>query len=260
MAEQDLKDLFDKYLQDRLTPEEFSRLYELVRTGYPPKELDALFESAFASPEYAARGKDHDPKEIFAELLVKMDEKGSAPVVVMRPKTTRIRWAVAASIAVCVAGGAYFFLHQQKGAEDKLASTQQEQRITNDVSPGKNKAVLTLSNGSIIILDSAHNGFVTRQGVARIIKTDSGQLAYQLTKEKPTELLYNTLTTPRGGQYELLLPDGSKAWLNAASSIKYPTAFAGGERKVEITGEVYFEVKKDPHMPFTVRAAGVDVQ
>jgi len=86
-----------------------------------------------------------------------------------------------------------------------------------------------------------------------VLKTNNGQLAYHTTNEKPTEVLYNTLATPRGGQYQLMLPDGSKVWLNAASSIRYPTAFVGKTRQVDITGEAYFEIAKDANRPFTVR-------
>jgi ferric-dicitrate binding protein FerR (iron transport regulator) len=91
------------------------------------------------------------------------------------------------------------------------------------------------------------------QGNTKIIKTDSGRLAYNGTNEKPTEITYNTLSTPKGGQYQLILPDGSKVWLNAASSIRYPTAFVGNSRIVEITGEAYFEVMHNSKVPFEVK-------
>jgi hypothetical protein len=124
----------------------------------------------------------------------------------------------------------------------------------NDVAPGSNKAMLTLGDGATIMLDSAHNGMLAEQGNSRINKLTDGRLAYQASTEKPTEILYNTLATPRGGQYQLLLPDGSQVWLNAASSITYPTAFAGNTREVSIRGEVYFEVAKNKQKPFIVRS------
>jgi ferric-dicitrate binding protein FerR (iron transport regulator) len=93
-----------------------------------------------------------------------------------------------------------------------------------------------------------------------VVKQSNGQLAYNTQNEKPTEVLYNTLTTPRGGQYQLVLPDGSKVWLNAASAISYPTAFTGSERKVEIKGEAYFEIAKNTAMPFIVKVNDAQVQ
>jgi ferric-dicitrate binding protein FerR (iron transport regulator) len=92
------------------------------------------------------------------------------------------------------------------------------------------------------------------------LKKDGGQLAYDVSGVKPADILYNTLATPRGGQYQLILPDGSKVWLNAASSIRYPTAFAGKERRVMITGEAYFEIKQDAAMPFIVSHNDIDVK
>ena len=123
--------------------------------------------------------------------------------------------------------------------------------------PGRNKAVLTLADGTTIQLDSAANGQLTRQGNTQVIKRRNGQLSYQVAGPNSpvginTAIGYNTMTTPRGGQYQLQLPDGTMVWLNAASSITYPTRFAGGERRVEVRGEAYFEVVKDPKMPFRV--------
>jgi ferric-dicitrate binding protein FerR (iron transport regulator) len=121
-----------------------------------------------------------------------------------------------------------------------------------DVMPGGNKAILTLANGSQIVLDSAVNGILTHQGNIKVIKLTNGQLVYENAGARADEVLYNTMSTPRGGQYSLILPDGSRVWLNAVSSIRFPTAFLGEERTVEITGEAYFEIAKDPLRPFRV--------
>jgi len=113
-----------------------------------------------------------------------------------------------------------------------------------------------LGNGSTIILDSAHKGALTTQGDAAVIKADSNQLVYHADAAKSSEIVYNMLSTPKGGQFQLGLPDGTKVWLNAASSIRYPTAFIGSERKVEVTGEAYFEVHKNASQPFKVSIPG----
>src|SRR5690606_23338425 len=114
-----------------------------------------------------------------------------------------------------------------------------------DVLPGGERAILTLADGTTILLDSAANGNLANQGGTQVVKLADGQLAYDLTGSARGELMMNTMTTPNGGQYQLTLPDGSKAWLNAASSIQFPAAFVGDKREVKITGEVYFEVMKN---------------
>lgn len=132
----------------------------------------------------------------------------------------------------------------------------------NDVAPGRNKAVLTLASGSKIVLDTTDKGKIIEEGGAKISKTENGQLAYAInpaTLALPKTELYNIVTTERGGQYQLLLADGSRVWLNAESSLRYPVYFTGKERIVELTGEAYFEVAKNAKAPFKVRVNGVDV-
>lgn len=124
-----------------------------------------------------------------------------------------------------------------------------------DVAPGGNKAILTLANGATVILNSTQNGAVAEEGNTKVIKLKSGQLVYKTKNSKSNAerpISFNSLSVPRGGQYQITLPDGSKVWLNAASSLKYPTAFNGKERKVELTGEGYFEISQNKERPFFV--------
>lgn len=134
-----------------------------------------------------------------------------------------------------------------------------KQTIALKIKPGKDVAILTLADGTTITLDSASNGTISQQGNVRITKLPTGELVYTPEGSNVQETLYNTMTTPKGGQYKLTLPDGSKVWLNAASSITYPAAFAGKERTVTIKGEVYFEVAKNENMPFHVKANNITV-
>jgi len=157
-------------------------------------------------------------------------------------------WRVAVAIVLLLGAGGYLWQQRWHSKAVPLAQAP----AVRDLPPGSNKAVLTLGNGTQVLLDSAHDGTLAEQGNTTVVKTDSGRLAYNITKEKPTAVLYNTLATPRGGQYQLMLPDGTKAWLNAASSIRYPTDFIGPERRVEVSGEVYFEVSKNAFQPFKV--------
>lgn len=123
----------------------------------------------------------------------------------------------------------------------------------------KNKVMLTLSDGTAIELDSSGKGVVAQQGNTVVLKKENGQLVYHPSTNKGGEILYNKIATPKGATFQVTLPDGSVAWLNAASSIRFPVAFSKDSRQVEITGEAYFEIEKDK-APFRVKAAGGEIQ
>ncbi|MBC7827635.1 MAG: FecR domain-containing protein [Chitinophagaceae bacterium] len=125
-----------------------------------------------------------------------------------------------------------------------------------DIPPGSSRAILILGNGSQIDLHQSKPGILTQQGGVQIIKKADGTLGYHYSGNGKIETTFNTIRTPRGGEYKLTLPDGSQVWLNASSAIKYPTVFDGKERRVEISGEAYFEVEKNPAMPFIVSVNG----
>jgi len=166
--------------------------------------------------------------------------------------------AVAASVIglLLLSALLLFNLNTSKGT---LNAKVNEQRFKNDVLPGGDKATLTLADGSTVILDEAKNGILAQQGSSKIIKVGA-KLLYDPTDKNSKDVVYNTISTPKGGQYQLELPDGSLVWLNATSSIHFPTLFAGKERRVEITGEAYFEVAKNRDMPFIVSVNGAEVQ
>jgi len=167
------------------------------------------------------------------------------------------RVAAAASIILGLTIGAYSLLH-------KKPAPQIAQNQTHEILPGGNKAILTLANGNQISLTDAKNGKLAVQGNTAISKTSAGQVVYQAapsgTGNPQSEIAYNTVSTPRGGQYHLTLADGTNVWLNAASSIKYPIAFTGNDRQVEITGEAYFEVVHNAAQPFKVAVNGQTVE
>jgi transmembrane sensor len=170
-------------------------------------------------------------------------------------KTAFFRYA--AAILILIGVGTYLYITDQN-EKPAATTTFNPLPVQNDVKPGGNKATLTLADGSKINLDSAGNGRLAQERGARIEKR-GGQVVYVPilpARERPGVVVYNTMMTPRGGQYELTLPDGSQVWLNAESSITYPTAFTGNERKVTITGEAYFEVAKDKTKKFIVSVAG----
>ena len=150
---------------------------------------------------------------------------------------------VAAALIVSIGAGIYYFLlpQQERATPVSVIAPQ----LQNDALPGTNKAILMLDNGKTILLDDSQDGVLVKQGGTAVSKQGEN-LMYKGkgNNDKDAPVVFNTLTTPRGGQYKLVLADGSKVWLNASSSIRYPVSFTGNERKVEITGEVYFEISQ----------------
>ena len=172
------------------------------------------------------------------------------------------RWSryAAAIILVLGIGGAVWYGVSRSGGQEIAAGNGGRAPVQSDVLPGGDKAVLTLADGSRIALDSAANGDLAQQGGMKIVKTDSGKLAYFPGTDMAGGVSYNSISTPRGGQYQIVLPDGSRVWLNAASSIRFPTRFTGAVRLVEMTGEAYMEIAKNSRQSFIVMANGVEVQ
>ena len=167
---------------------------------------------------------------------------------------------VAASILLIFSGLLVFqFLRSDRAglAEKKTVATGHQE--IDGVVPGGNKAVLIMADGSQVELDTAGNGTISETANARIIKLNDGELALSAAKNEIGTLTYNILKTPRGGQYTITLSDGSRVWLNSASSLRFPTVF-GKERNVELTGEAYFEVARNPERPFKVKANGTEVR
>jgi ferric-dicitrate binding protein FerR (iron transport regulator) len=164
---------------------------------------------------------------------------------------------VAAAVIVLLVVGVWLGTMHRRQAAPVAATTDY---LKNDVPPGGNKALLTLANGKTVVLDSLNNGTVALQGNTKVLKLNNGQLAYNRINQGPVEEVYNTLRTPVGGQYKIILPDGSKVWLNAASSIRFPTAFTGNERQVFIQGEAYFEVARNETKPFIVSVNDIEVK
>lgn len=171
-----------------------------------------------------------------------------------RKRTRFLAAAIFAGAVVCT--GIYLFLKNSSSKETPVAKAG---RLRADVLPGDNKATLTLADGTVMPLGGSAKGATAQQGSTQLIFLDSGKLAYK-AQAKNTEVFYNTVTTPRGGQYQLILPDGTKVWLNASSSLRFPTAFPGRERNVVLTGEAYFEVARNKDKPFHVAARDMQIE
>lgn len=230
------QELFQKIAAGNSTPEERASLREWLQT---------LNESTYQQIliEYGDLLVQQNVMEPYnAALLKKINEQ--ITIAEQTPPFTPLyhrlwfRYSAAASLLAALLLCWFLF----KPAQTPVYSA---------IQPGGNKAILTLGNGQQIVLNNAENGVLGQQGASQIIKIDSGLLSYHVAGAT-SEVQYNTITTPRGGQFQVILPDGSRVWLNAASSLRFPTIFAGHERTVDLTGEAYFEIAPQPEMPFTV--------
>lgn len=245
----------EQYLETLLAKKEWTEeecrwlLHYLEHT--PAAELKAMLLEAFLErnipvPDAAVQ------ENILARIHAQMQPVQETKVVPVRRSR---KWLVAAAIAggVIVAGGVARFGMQQSRNNVQppvLAAVQQ-----NDIAPGGNKARLVLGNGSSVVLDQAADGAIEAN-----IRKQNESLIYHGQETQPAQMSYNTLITPRGGQYRVQLSDGTKVWLNAASSLEYPVAFNGSEREVKLSGEAYFEVATDAFKPFYVTMNGMKVQ
>jgi ferric-dicitrate binding protein FerR (iron transport regulator) len=167
------------------------------------------------------------------------------------------QWAVAAAIITGITVSGYF-IFPDNSKHDNANTQANTEHLQNNIKPGSYKAKLVLADGTEIVLDSATLGKLAQQGNAAVVNQD-GKLVY-IPGAAGDEEVYNTVMTARGETYSLVLADKSKVWLNAASSIKFPASFTGNERRVEITGEAYFEVAKDAEKRFIVSAKGITTE
>lgn len=241
-----LRQLFEK---DHWSDEEKHRVLQYLEQT-DNAEIRSLMEEKFSND--LALNTPHEDAERLLSLI-------HAKIGVAKPKAGRIllnnwkRLSIAASVILIAGAATFLYFNNSSANNTNIASIQKPAKQKNDAAPGHDNAMLTLADGSTIILDSAANGELAQEGNMKVLKID-GQITYAGNSEAD-RVIYNTMTTARGNQYQLQLADGSKVWLNAASSIRFPTAFTGNERKVEITGEAYFEVAKNPSRPFKVLVA-----
>ena len=204
----------------------------------------------------------NEEKEVYERLTAKMDEILNTPAKkakVISIKRNYVLWKIAAAMVILFCG--YWGWRSYQSHDDN----NQVQVAVHKLQPGHSGAILTLADGKQIFLDSTHNGTISTSGNNNIIKNGSQVIYDSQTGNENSALSYNTMTTPKGREFQIVLPDGTKVWLNAASSIKYPTVFNSGSRVVEVTGEAYFEVahqadKKGGRIPFIVHTNRMTIE
>ncbi|MBC9930175.1 FecR family protein [Chitinophaga qingshengii] len=221
--------LIEKYLDGSITPSEEEALMAWYQ-DHPPSTVEWISDNT------------DEEEQVRLRMLTQLNRQINAP----QPRKRAwyyIPAAAALLLMFCLAG--YFYFSRMHENTPPVVAQQ--------IVPGSNKAILTLANGDQVILEEAQNGIISQQGNTAVNKTDSGHLAYNtLSGSNTSPIAYNTLQTPYGGQYQITLQDGTKVWLNAGSSLRYPTSFSGNERTVILNGEAYFEVAKDKARPFLV--------
>lgn len=246
MEKQHFLNLVDKHLNGKSTPAEQALLEEYY------KRLDEMSTLQLAEEE------EHASKELIMQrikTIIGPEVHQLKPTVRPFYKT----WYAAAAVLLILGFGSYFVLFNKNEMPANQGTVAQKEQIR----PGSNKAVLTLGNGQQITLTDADNGVLANQGKTQIVKKANGELSYQAPSHVAgagDAVSYNTITTPKGGQYLVVLADGSRVLLNAASSLTYPTVFKGRQRNIELKGEGYFEVAKNKAMPFVVKANDVEVR
>ncbi len=198
------------------------------------------------------------PEGKAATILRDILDTGKGRIVPIK-RSWRPQWMKIAAVAILFLAGAGYWYVNTKNEDGKSRSVTTEivQEKQAKILPGGNHAVLTMGDGTRIILDSVDNGRI-REGNLNITKED-GLLVFAHTPASAAEISYSTLSTPRGGSYKVVLPDGSEVWLNASSSLRFPTAFRGHQREVELMGEAYFEVTKNKAKPFHVKVGEMTI-
>jgi transmembrane sensor len=253
MQQARLKRLLAEYFNNSISSADCEELLTYLSSA-DPAMLDELIDIEFAALDEGPRFTGKQSQDVLNRIKTDprfgqpiYDEQTNRPKIIKFYQRRMVR--IAAAILVFFIAGLAVFNNRKAKTDNQIATNNKPAVIV----PGSNKAILTVSGGKTIVLDAAANGLVAKTGAGEVLKTQQGQLVYKDSGAKALAAVeYNTLTTPRGGEYQLVLPDGTKVWLDAASSITYPVAFTGNSRRVKLTGQGYFEVAKNKEKPFYV--------
>lgn len=245
-----VSELFHKYIDGHLTEAERQEFLDYAEDPIFHSEINDLLSAAFENQSVLT-----DVDEL--ERLRLLDKIFELEQISTEPKKVKLwpRIGIAAAVAtIIVSAGIWFYHGSQKDTTEQVA-------VVIDVAPGKQSATLTLANGKKIKLTDAVNGELAKEAGVVITKSADGQLVYEVLAQSDASDKINVLSTGNGETYKVRLPDGSAVWLNAASSLKYPASFAKlKDRRVELSGEGYFEVAKDKAHPFIVKTGKQEVE
>lgn len=240
-----IEELFKKYVDGSLTEAEMVQLQQLLREE---GTMEALIDRQFQEGKEMDGMDPRVGEDMFERISGRMGSEGSSSHRFL------FRWLAAACfIGAIGAAGLLWHERSHTPATNTLAARR-------DISPGGNRASLTLADGSVIDLDTTRSGLLVRQGNTDIRKQADGQIRYAAAKKSGDPVEINVLATPRGGWYKVTLSDGTSVTLNAASVLHYPTSFTGKDRTVTLEGEAYFDVAQDAKKPFFVKTKEMRVQ
>jgi len=248
-----LNALFHQYLDNSITPDDYQEFLLLLNTDTINEtlllKLNALWVQSAKSP-LSIPTVDWDEKMNYLLKQFTHENIPQAPVKKLS-NWHKYKWAAAIMLSILMFG-VFHFSKKSNALPAKNIELVAIPNQHNDLKAGRNKAILVLADGSSVPLDDSLNGSIINQGNTKLTKLSNGQLVYNSFGSPVAEVLYNKIVTPRGGQYKLTLADGTKIWLNSASSLRFPVVFRGLNREVEVSGEAYFEVEKDVKHPFKV--------
>ena len=241
---QRLSYLLERYTEKTATPAEL-------------QELAALLEKDWQQTEDGSDPLNINWREMLEDILATASAgRDSTPGGRTRMQSFPNRFMKYAALFILIAGAGLWYLARN---EKPAPVVHTDIPSANSIVPGRDGAILTLAGGKQIVLDSLGNGVIARQNGSQVI-LQNGQLLYNPAERTTTTVTYNTMSTPKGRQFNMMLPDGTRIWLNSASSVRYPTVFGGAQREITISGEAYLEVAKDKTRPFIVKAAGMEVE
>ena len=255
MSQRKLEELLRLFVEGKISRSEYEQLFDHIRsTSVDDHELNDAVDDVFKNIK-SYEDLSNDDKELLYRNIMSSVSTEEEQSVQEHSGRLWYRLGIAASIFIVLSVGLFYFL--DKPDVQPLLTIDQTPKPA-PVVPGGNKAILTLSDGSKIILDHAKNGVLANQAGVSIQKTSDGELLYKFSnsddsgKQPAEDVIYNKIETPKGGKYQVNLPDGSIVWLNSASSLRFPALFSGNTREVELTGEAFFDVAKNKNKPFKV--------
>jgi transmembrane sensor len=267
MDKQSIHNLLVDYVSNQVDADAYEKLMDLIAASHEDAELYNFMERVWNSRDVAQPFSELQSQMLYQRIVKdKRFADHKTHLKIQTEPIVRKLWykaSIAAAILMILSVGAFLLVQRTKSSKSNT-----DHLVAKDITPGSNKAVLTLGNGKRIILNDAGPGILAKQAGITISKTADGQLIYDLSAtadaakgKSDLRERYNTVATPKGGQYQVNLPDGTSVWLNSASSLRFSTTFkAQRKREVELTGEAYFEVTHDKKKPFVVISRGQEVE
>ena len=265
MTELKLQRLLHQYLTNNISREDCIALltyFKNADAGKIDRLIDANTFDLTEGPEFDGEQSKDLLNRIKSDLRFERAHVKEITPLRPTPKFYQNKWLKIAAAAIVLFTIGVLFFQQESSFFKQNSNSKAKNEKASVILPGSKKAILTMTNGQSIALNNVANGILAQTNAGHVVKTNTGEIVYKNSGNGSSAkgLEYNTLSTPKGGEYQVILPDGTKVWLNSASSITYPTAFTDKERRVTIIGEAYFEVAKNKNIPFFVNVNNAQIR